>query len=89
MSEEDKRPMRFHLDPKFTIGQILTIASCFAAMLWYVAGQDTRISLVEQAQSNHERVDAERESRAVAVYSEIRTTLRRIEDKIDKKADKQ
>ena len=71
----------WHLEKRVTVGHILTTVSAFGSLAYFLATQDTRIAVLEH------KVDAN-EQRMERDIGEIKGMLIRIEDKMDRKADK-
>lgn len=78
----------WHLRKEVTVGQIITIITILFSGLWYISTVETRLSLLEREDSVLlSRIDTT-DKGMVRALDQINITLRRIEDKLDRKADK-
>lgn len=78
----------WHLKKEVTIGQILSIVTMLITFVTWAISIETRLAVQEKtATAIEQRI--ERDGRATEkVLDEIKASLLRIEDKIEKKADK-
>lgn len=75
---------RWHVSKTINITHLVTTASMIFAAMWYVAGQDNRIS---QAELNIKHLQSSRiadQASAQRQYDEFRTDLRSINAKLDR-----
>ena len=77
----------WHLKKEVSVGHIITTATIFVSAVAYVISVETRFKEAEmrdlQIVERMDRVDAWQQ----AEFAEVKTFLRRIEDKLDRKAD--
>lgn len=78
----------WHLKKEVSVGHIITTATIFISAVAYVISVETRFKEAEmrdlQIVARMDRADAWQQ----AEFAEVKTYLRRIEDKLDRKADK-
>ena len=82
VEEMDRRG--WHLDKSVSIAHIGTTLTLILAALWYLAGQDTRISNLEL---NIKHLQSERladQGRTEKKFDELKTDLRMINTKLDR-----
>lgn len=79
---------QWHLERSVSVGHILTTVTLVVAALIYVLRVEGRVDLVERATHNNQERIARVEQRVNVDIAEIKTLLRRIEDKLDRKADR-
>lgn len=87
--EQTQHPRHWHLDKRFTIGNLITSLVIIGSVFIWVYKLDQRISLVEQSVLFQKEIHERDNTQTRRVYEEIKLALRRIEDKLDGKADKQ
>lgn len=84
MQEESK----WHIKKEFTVGHIVTTLSVAAGVLWWSSDVNNQITLLHREdQILHERVNDVRDEQRMAL-DDIKRSLLRIEEKLDKKADR-
>ncbi|MDH5602154.1 MAG: hypothetical protein OEY78_12725 [Gammaproteobacteria bacterium] len=88
MPEAAAAKHNWHLDKRFTVGNLLTMVTIIVAVLAWVYKLDQRMALLEQSVI-HQKEIHERDKQATASqYQDIKSSLLRIENKLDNKADK-
>lgn len=79
---------KFHFEKTINIGHIITTATLIVAVTIYVMKIETRLEVVEVTQRGITvRIDREA-GRTEAALAKIERYLQRIEDKLDRKADR-
>lgn len=73
----DQRPDGWHIKKEVSVGHILTTALIAVSMMWWASSIENRITALEVAKEYNS-----------AAFKRIEQSLNRIEDKIDRKADK-
>jgi len=88
MADNSTQPQRFHIERSISFGHILTTMTLIVGATIFFVRQETQIEVLKATVSALEiRMDRET-SRTDNALAEIRVTFRRIEDKIDRKADR-
>ncbi len=82
MSDMDRRG--WHLDKGVSIAHILTTVALMVSALWYLAGQDKRISNLELNVQHLQQSRLEDQDRTVRKFDELKTDLRTINAKLDR-----
>lgn len=79
---------KFHFEKTLNIGHLLTTAVLIVSVTIYVMQIESRINVMEVTQHNMSmRIDRET-GRTEATLAKIERYLQRIEDKLDRKADR-
>ncbi|MFV1850107.1 MAG: hypothetical protein ACMZ66_05305 [Thalassospira sp.] len=79
---------KFHFEKTLNIGHLLTTVALIVSVTIYVMKIETRLEVVEVTQrSLSVRLDREA-TRTEAAFAKIERYLQRIEDKLDRKADR-
>jgi ribose 1,5-bisphosphokinase PhnN len=85
---ENRRAHHWHLEKSISIGHIITTIAIAGSVLTWAMRMDTRVSIVE-TQIHYSAEQQQRlESSGREGMNEIKAALIRIENKIDRKADK-
>ncbi|WP_165856747.1 hypothetical protein [Marinobacter sp. JSM 1782161] len=74
----------WHLDKGVSIAHILTTVALMVSALWYLAGQDKRISNLELNVQHLQQSRLEDQDRTVRKFDELKTDLRTINAKLDR-----
>lgn len=74
----------WHLDKGVSVAHILTTVALIITALWYLAGQDKRISNLELNYSHLKASRMEDQDRTSAKFDELKTDLRMINTKLDR-----
>ena len=74
----------WHLDKGVSIAHIATTATFLLAALWYLAGQDTRISNLELNVKHIQQSRMAEQDRTEKKFDELKTDLRMINGKLDR-----
>lgn len=79
---------RWKLDKTISLPTLLAVGTCATGILWHIAGQDTRITVVEKDQEHTKLVQAATDARQEAQIAELRRQTREdykaISDKLDR-----
>ena len=82
MSDMDRRG--WHLDKGVSVAHITTTAALIITALWYLAGQDKRISNLELNYEHLRQSRVEDQDRTERKFDELKTDLRTINAKLDR-----
>lgn len=74
----------WHLDKSVSIAHIATTAGLILTALWYIAGQDTRISNLELGLKHIQQERMSDQMRVEKNLDELKTDLRMINSKLDR-----
>lgn len=88
MADNTNQPQRFHIERSISFGHLLTTLTLIVGATIFFVRQETQIEVLKtNVAAIESRINRET-YRTDAALSEIRSALRRIEDKIDRKEDR-
>lgn len=82
MSDMDRRG--WHIDKGIGVAHIITTMMLIVTALWYVAGQDRRIAILELGVQNLEQSRMSDRQRTEKKFDDLKTDLRLINSKLDR-----
>lgn len=82
MTDMDRRG--WHLDKGVSVAHIATTVALIITALWYLAGQDKRISNLELNYAHLKDARVEDQDRTSNKFDELKTDLRIINSKLDR-----
>lgn len=74
----------WHIDKGIGVAHIITTGMLIVTALWYLAGQDRRISLLEQGVDHLKQSRVSDQHRTEKTLDELKTDLRLINNKLDR-----
>lgn len=74
----------WHIDKGIGVAHIITTGMLIVTALWYLAGQDRRISLLEQGVDHLKQARISDQHRTEKTLDELKTDLRLINSKLDR-----
>lgn len=75
---------QWHLDKSVSVAHIITTVALVVSALWFLAGQDKRISNLELNYSHLKAARSEDQERTDRKFGELKTDLRTINAKLDR-----
>lgn len=75
---------QWHLDKSVSVAHIITTVALVVSALWFLAGQDRRISNLELNYAHLKAARVEDQERAERKFDELKTDLRMINAKLDR-----
>jgi len=82
VSDMDRRG--WHIDKGIGVAHIITTMMLIVTALWYVAGQDRRIAILELGVQNLEQSRMSDRQRTEKKFDDLKTDLRLINSKLDR-----
>ena len=82
--EDDLDRRGWHIDKGIGVAHILTTLMLIVTALWYLAGQDKRIAVLESGFIYIQQSRANDQSRTEKKFDELKTDLRTINSKLDR-----
>lgn len=74
----------WHIDKGVGVAHIITTGMLIVTALWYLAGQDRRIAILEMGQSHLQQSRINDQSRTEKKFDDLKTDLRLINGKLDR-----
>jgi len=74
----------WHIDKGIGVAHIITTMMLIVTALWYVAGQDRRIAILELGVQNLEQSRMSDRQRTEKKFDDLKTDLRLINSKLDR-----
>ena len=82
MSDPDRRG--WHVDKGIGVAHILTTGMIIVSVLWYLAGQDKRVAVLESGLTYVQQNQRNDQSRTEKKFDDIQVDLRNINTKLDR-----
>lgn len=82
MDEMDRRG--WHIDKGVGVAHIITTGMLIVTALWYLAGQDRRIAMLELGVDHLEQSRIGDQNRTEKKFDDLKTDLRTINSKLDR-----